>query len=254
MSVEATTVNKMCGSGMQAAIMAARGLDGRQLPISWSRSGMESMTNAPTSCRSHVGAPASATIAVIGLDDDGRSGGRLCSPASRWGPSPRTRALLSVHPRGQDEYALCSQPDAARGDHGEALRLRRARSCAVRCTTAQGHGDDRAKTSNPARPGRKGPGPSSPAFAQGRVRSPPTSASISRRRGRASLTRDAWPDAQGLARSWPGSSPLPPTRTAPGLFTTAPVPAIRKAPRRGWMAGRRMSTCSRSTRPSLRSR
>ena len=44
--VEATTVNKMCGSGMQAAIMAADTLDAGSADIVVA-GGMESMTNAP---------------------------------------------------------------------------------------------------------------------------------------------------------------------------------------------------------------
>src|SRR5262245_42551304 len=45
-SVEATTVNKMCGSGMQAAIMAHDALAAGSADIIVA-GGMESMTNAP---------------------------------------------------------------------------------------------------------------------------------------------------------------------------------------------------------------
>src|SRR3546814_7379581 len=44
--VEATTVNKMCGSGMQAAIMAADALAAGSVDLLIA-GGMESMTNAP---------------------------------------------------------------------------------------------------------------------------------------------------------------------------------------------------------------
>ena len=44
--VEATTVNKMCGSGMQAAIMAADTIEAGSADIVVA-GGMESMTNAP---------------------------------------------------------------------------------------------------------------------------------------------------------------------------------------------------------------
>ena len=49
-SVQATTVNKMCGSGMQAVIMAHEALaaGGADVVIA---SGMESMTRAPYRCR-----------------------------------------------------------------------------------------------------------------------------------------------------------------------------------------------------------
>ena len=45
-SVQATTVNKMCGSGMQAAIMGAEALAAGSIDMIVA-GGMESMTNAP---------------------------------------------------------------------------------------------------------------------------------------------------------------------------------------------------------------
>jgi len=51
-SVEATTVNKMCGSGMQAAILAAEALASGNADIIVA-GGMESMTNAPYALSKH---------------------------------------------------------------------------------------------------------------------------------------------------------------------------------------------------------
>ncbi|MDX3978967.1 beta-ketoacyl synthase N-terminal-like domain-containing protein, partial [Shinella sp.] len=53
-SIEATTINKMCGSGMQATIMAAEALasGGADVVIA---GGMESMTNAPYALPKHRG-------------------------------------------------------------------------------------------------------------------------------------------------------------------------------------------------------
>ncbi|MDB5417622.1 MAG: acetyl-CoA acetyltransferase, partial [Phenylobacterium sp.] len=51
-SVEATTVNKMCGSGMQAAILAADSLAAGTVDVVVA-GGMESMTNAPYLSRQH---------------------------------------------------------------------------------------------------------------------------------------------------------------------------------------------------------
>src|SRR5688500_5981097 len=51
-SVEATTVNKMCGSGMQAAIMAAEALAAGSAQVIVA-GGMESMTNAPYALTRH---------------------------------------------------------------------------------------------------------------------------------------------------------------------------------------------------------
>lgn len=53
-SVQATTVNKMCGSGMQAAIMAVEALQARAVEVVVA-GGMESMTNAPYALGKHRG-------------------------------------------------------------------------------------------------------------------------------------------------------------------------------------------------------
>jgi acetyl-CoA C-acetyltransferase len=53
-SVEATTVNKMCGSGMQAAIMGADALAAKSVDMLVA-GGMESMTNAPYLLAKHRG-------------------------------------------------------------------------------------------------------------------------------------------------------------------------------------------------------
>lgn len=53
-SVEATTVNKMCGSGMQAAIMGAEALGAGSVDL-LVVGGMESMTNAPYLLTKHRG-------------------------------------------------------------------------------------------------------------------------------------------------------------------------------------------------------
>ena len=54
LSVEATTVNKMCGSGMQAAIMGAEALASGSIDLLVA-GGMESMTNAPYLLAKHRG-------------------------------------------------------------------------------------------------------------------------------------------------------------------------------------------------------
>jgi acetyl-CoA C-acetyltransferase len=52
LSVEATTINKMCGSGMQAAIMAANAIKAGEAKIVVA-GGMESMSNAPHLIKTH---------------------------------------------------------------------------------------------------------------------------------------------------------------------------------------------------------
>src|SRR6202008_257578 len=53
-SVQATTVNKMCGSGMQAAILAYDALAARSADVIVA-GGMESMSNAPYLLAKHRG-------------------------------------------------------------------------------------------------------------------------------------------------------------------------------------------------------
>jgi len=52
LSAEATTVNKVCGSGMQTVIMAAEGLAAGSIDLAVA-GGMESMTNAPYMLKKH---------------------------------------------------------------------------------------------------------------------------------------------------------------------------------------------------------
>jgi acetyl-CoA C-acetyltransferase len=59
-SAQATTVNKVCGSGMQTVIMASEALAAGSIDLAVA-GGMESMTNAPTCSRSTARARASAT-------------------------------------------------------------------------------------------------------------------------------------------------------------------------------------------------
>src|SRR3546814_7168748 len=53
-SVQATTVNKVCGSGMQTVIMAAEALAAGSVDLIVA-GGMESMTNAPYLLKKHRG-------------------------------------------------------------------------------------------------------------------------------------------------------------------------------------------------------
>ena len=97
--VEATTVNKMCGSGMQAAIMAHDALAAGSADIIVA-GGMESMTNAPYLLAKHRGG------ARIGHDTDHRPHvprrprGRLRAGQADGRLRRGDRARLPVHPRG----------------------------------------------------------------------------------------------------------------------------------------------------------
>ena len=106
-SVEATTVNKMCGSGMQAAIMAADTILAGSADIVLA-GGMESMTNAPYLMTKHRGGARIGHDKIIdhmffdGLEDayeQGRLMGSFAEDSAR--DYQFTRAA-------QDDYAIAS--------------------------------------------------------------------------------------------------------------------------------------------------
>ena len=107
LSVEATTVNKMCGSGMQAAIMAADTLSAGSADIVIA-GGMESMTNAPYLLTKHRGGARIGhdvikdSMFLDGLEDayePGRAMGSFAEETA--GEYQFTRAA-------QDDYAVAS--------------------------------------------------------------------------------------------------------------------------------------------------
>ena len=112
MSVEATTVNKMCGSAMQAAIMAHDALAAGSADIIVA-GGMESMTNAPYLLTKHRGGARIGHDAIIdsmyrdGLEDayDGKLMGAHAEDAAREYQFTR---------EAQDAYALESLTRAQR--------------------------------------------------------------------------------------------------------------------------------------------
>ena len=98
-SVEATTVNKMCGSGMQAAIMAHDALAAGSADVIVA-GGMESMTNAPYLLTKHragarIGHDTHHRHMILdGLEDAYKPGKAMGAFAEDAG------ARLPVHPRG----------------------------------------------------------------------------------------------------------------------------------------------------------
>ncbi|HEX8569576.1 MAG TPA: acetyl-CoA C-acyltransferase [Caulobacteraceae bacterium] len=112
LSVEATTVNKMCGSAMQAAIMAHDALAAGSADIIVA-GGMESMTNAPYVLNKHRGGARIGHDSIIdsmyrdGLEDayDGKLMGAHAEDAAREYQFTR---------EAQDAYALESLTRAKR--------------------------------------------------------------------------------------------------------------------------------------------
>ena len=119
-SVEATTVNKMCGSGMQAAIMGAEALAAGSIDVIVA-GGMESMTNAPYLLpKMRSGARLGHTEAkdhmfLDGLEDAYEPGRAMGSFAEE------TVGEYQLSREAQDEYAIESLSRAKTAVEGDAF-------------------------------------------------------------------------------------------------------------------------------------
>lgn len=228
-SVEATTVNKMCGSGMQAVIMAAEALTAGTVDVVVA-GGMESMTNAPFLLAKHrAGARighdvVSDSMMMDGLEDAyerGKPMGAFAEDSAR--DYQFTRAE-------QETYALLS---LARANEAIASGAFKDETAPV---TVSGRGGD-VVVAEDEQPGKARPEkiPSlKPAFAKDGTITAATSASISDGAAALVLTRKSVAEAQGLAQEAVIVAAAAHAH-APALFTTAPVFAIRKVlEKAGW--------------------
>jgi acetyl-CoA C-acetyltransferase len=228
-SVEATTVNKMCGSGLQAAILAHDTLAAGSADIIVA-GGMESMSGAPYLLAKHRGGARIGHDAVYdsmyldGLEDayePGRLMGSFAEEAAR---------AYQFTRQDQDAYAIESLARARRAVEGGAFALE------VVPVEAPGRkgvetvaSDEQPLKADPARiPTLK------PAFAKDGTITAANASSISDGAAALVLTRASVAERMGLpvvARVAGHAAHA----HAPGLFTTAPVPAIRKVlERAGW--------------------
>jgi acetyl-CoA C-acetyltransferase len=227
--VPATTLNKMCGSGMKAAMI---GFD--QIALGHTdvmvTGGMESMTNAPYVLPKMRGGARLGHGAVVdhmfldGLEDaydKGRLMGTFaedCAEAFQF-----TRQV-------QDDYALASLSRALEAQESGAFEHEIASVDVVsRKGTVQVAADEQPATARPDKiPQLK------PAFREGGTVTAANSSSISDGAAALVLASQDAAEAQGL-----------PIRAhvighashaqAPGLFTTAPVPAAQKLLKQiGW--------------------
>jgi acetyl-CoA C-acetyltransferase len=230
--VPATTVNKMCGSGMKAAMIAFD-----QIALGTSRiiaaGGMESMTLAPYLLPKMRGGARLGHAQVVDhmfLDglEDAYDRGRLMGTFAE-----DCAEAFQFSRADQDAYALRSLENALEAQRSGVF----AREVApVTVTTRKGevtvHEDEQPKTARPEKiPTLK------PAFRKDGTVTPANSSSISDGAAALILASGAAAEAQGLA---PRARLLGHAShaQAPGLFTTAPVPAARKLLRRlGWDAG-----------------
>jgi acetyl-CoA C-acetyltransferase len=227
--VPATTVNKMCGSGMKAAMIAFDQIALGQ-NNTMAAGGMESMTNAPyllPKMRNGARLGHGEVVDHMFLDglEDAYDKGRLmgtfaedCAEAFQF-----TRAA-------QDEYALTSlsRAQAAQGNgafEGELAAV----SVSTRSGAVQITDDEQPATARPDKiPLLK------PAFREGGTVTAANSSSISDGAAALVLASQDTATAQNIpirARILGHASHA----QAPGLFTTAPVPAAQKLLQRiGW--------------------
>ncbi len=223
------TVNKMCGSGMKAAMQAMDALragEGRVIVAG----GMESMSNAPYL------APKMRAGARIGhvqmldhmfLDglEDAHERGRLM------GSFAEDCAMAYGFTRErQDAYALASLERALAAQAGGAFAAEIAPvAVAGRAGSATVAADEQPAAARPEKIARL-----KPAFREGGTVTAANASSISD--GAAALVLMRAADARAEGRAVRGRLLAHATHAqAPGLFATAPVPAIRKLlDRVGW--------------------
>ena len=231
MSVEATTVNKMCGSGMQATIMAAEALAAGTVDVVIA-GGMESMTNAPYLLPKHRSGARIGHDVVIdsmmrdGLEDaydQGKPMGAFAEDSAR---------VYQFTRADQETFAIESLSRANAAITGGAFLDE-----VVPVTMSTRGGD--VTVVEDEQPGKAKPEkiPTlKPAFAEDGTITAATSASISDGAAALVLTRRSVAEAQGLAQI----AVIVATAAhahAPAEFTTAPVPAIRKVlEKAGWTA------------------
>jgi acetyl-CoA C-acetyltransferase len=225
---QATTVNKMCGSGMQAAILAHDALVAGSADLIVA-GGMESMTNAPYLLAKHRGGARMGHDRVMdsmfldGLED-------AYEPGKLMGVFAEEAATVYQLTRGeQDAYALTSleRARAAQARGGFAAEIVPVRQNGVDITADEQPGRARPEKIPTLKP----------AFAPNGTVTAANASSISD--GAAALVLARASTAEHL-----GATPIAHVvahaahAQAPGLFTSAPVPAMKKAlARAGWSIG-----------------
>jgi acetyl-CoA C-acetyltransferase len=228
-SVQATTVNKMCGSGMQAAIMAHDALAAGSTDVIVA-GGMESMSRAPYLLAKHRAGARIGHDTVFDhmyLDglEDAYEPGRLMGAFAE-----ETAKAYQFTREAQDEYAISSLARArAASESGAFAREIVPVEVATRKGVEIVGADEQPLKADPAKiPTLK------PAFAKDGTITAANASSISDGAAALVMTRASVAERLGLnvaARVVAHGAHA----HEPGLFTTAPVPAMRKAlARAGW--------------------
>lgn len=229
LSVEATTVNKMCGSGMQAAIMAYEALSAGTADVIIA-GGMESMTNAPYAMPKHRGGARIGhdvivdTMMMDGLEDayePGKPMGVFAEDAVRDYQFTREE---------QDAFAIRSLERASMAISSGAFEKE------ITAVTVKSRSGEQVVDTD-EQPGKAKPDkiPTlKPAFVKDGTVTAANSSSISDGAAALVMTRASVADKLGLkvvARVVATAAHA----NEPAKFTSAPVPAIRKVlEKAGW--------------------
>jgi acetyl-CoA C-acetyltransferase len=221
--IEATTVNKMCGSGMQAAIMASDALAAGSADVIVA-GGMESMTNAPYILSKHRGGARMGHDRVIdhmfldGLEDAYEPGRAMGSFAEE------TAGEYQFTREAQDEYAIASLTRAQQAQSSGAFDRE---IVPVEVKTRKGsetveRDEQPAKGDASKIPGLR------PAFAKDGTITAANASSISDGAAALVMTRQSVADKLGIK---PIARVVSHAAHAhePARFTTAPVSAMKKA-------------------------
>ena len=230
--IEATTVNKMCGSGMQAAIMAADTLAAGSAELIVA-GGMESMSNAPYLMAKHRSGARIGHDKIYdhmfldGLEDAYESGRLMGSFAEE------AAGLYQFTRKAQDDYAIASLERAKQAQQQGwfdreivPVKIAGRKGAATVAEDEQPGKGDAAKI-----PSLK------PAFAQDGTITAANASSISDGAAALVITRQSIADKLGIA---PIARIVAHAAHAhePARFTTAPVGAIKKAlEKAGWDVG-----------------
>jgi acetyl-CoA C-acetyltransferase len=228
-SVQATTVNKVCGSGMQTVIMAEEALKAGNADLIVA-GGMESMTNAPYLLKKHrSGARIGHDTAydhmfLDGLEDAYEAGRAMGTFAQE------TANQYQLTREEQDAYSIESLSRAKAAIDSGAFKDE------IVAVTIQGRGGETVVDTDEA-PGRGRPDkiPTlKPAFAKDGTITAATSSSISDGAAALVLTRQSEAEAKGLkpvARIVASAAHA----REPSEFTIAPAGAIEKVLKKaGW--------------------
>ena len=230
--VEATTLNKVCGSGMQAAILGAEALGAGSIDLLVA-GGMESMTNAPYLSKAHRGGARFGHdrlfdhMALDGLEDAYQSGTAMGVFADD------TAREYQFTREAQDEFAIASLTRAQQAQASGAfdreivpVEVKGRKGSVTVASDEQPAKSDAAKI-----PALR------PAFSKDGTVTAANASSISDGAAALVLTRLSVAEKLGItpvARIVSHAAHA----HAPARFTTAPVPAIRKAlEKAGWSVG-----------------